>query len=124
MQSELDEPKALTKAGFKTEFRDFVLREFPIGSDGGRLLRWLERSGFSTPETSYFRKLSWSAEESEKEHALADERVRKGTPLQLSIRSFNGLCGRDIYAVSWRLGSCDQIVEILVDQERCRLDLP
>jgi hypothetical protein len=48
-----------------------------IGRDGGAALALaVLDSGFSTPETEHIvRKLSWSAEESEKEHALADEQT-------------------------------------------------
>lgn len=124
MQNELAEPKALTRAGFKTQFRDFVLSEFPVGSDGGRLLSWLKRSRFDEPYSTHLAKLSMTIEEFEKEDAAAAERQRQGTPLQASIRSFNSLCGQSLYAIFWRLGTCNRIVELHTDEVRCRLDLP
>jgi hypothetical protein len=124
MQNELAEPKALTRAGLRTEFRDFVLREFPVGSDGGRLLRWLNRSGFDEPYTTYSAVLTWTTENREKEKAAAAERKRQGSPLQASGRSFNSLCGRSVYEVYWKLDTCNRIVEVSTDEVRCRLDLP
>jgi hypothetical protein len=124
MQNESAEPKALTRAGLKTQFQDFVLREFPTGSDGGRLLSWLKRSRFDDPYITYLAKMSMTIEEFEKEEAAAAERQRQGTPLQASIRSFNSLCGQSLYAVYWKLDTCNRIVELSTDEVRCRLDLP
>ena len=126
MQNELAEPKALGRAGLKTQFRDFVLREFPVGSDGGRLLRWLNGSGFSAPNTTYSGGLTLSpmTEEGRNESRARSERIRQGKPLQGSTISFQALCGRAIYKVAWRLDECGTISEIHFDEVRCRLDLP
>jgi hypothetical protein len=125
MQNELAEPKALGRAGLKTQFREFVFREFPVGSDGGRLLRWLKRSGFSEPNTTYFPALSVTVEEFGKEKAAANERQRRGSPLQASSRSFNSLLsGQSIYEVYWQLDTSCRIVELYADEVRGRLDLP
>jgi hypothetical protein len=124
MQTEVAEPKALTNAGLRTEFRSFVLREFPIGSDGGRLLRWLKRSGFGEPYATYLPVMTLTDENEEKERAAAKERYRQGSPLQASARSFNSLCGQSAYQVYWKLDKCNRIVELYTDEFRCRLDLP
>jgi hypothetical protein len=126
MQNESAEPKALGRAGLKTQFRDFVLREFPTGSDGGRLLRWLKRSDFSEPNTTYSGGLTVSpmTEEGRNESRARSERIRQGKPLQGSTISFQVLCGRAIYKVAWRLDECGTISEIHFDEVRCRLDLP
>jgi hypothetical protein len=124
MQNELAEPKALGRAGLKTQFREFVFREFPVGSDGGRLLRWLKRSGFSEPDTTSYAVESLTNENREKEEAAAAERRRQASPLQASSHSFNSLCGQSIYRVAWKLDTCNRIVELSTDEVRCRLDLP
>jgi hypothetical protein len=124
MQNEPAEPKALTRAGLRNQFRDFVLREFPVGSDGGRLLRWLERSGFDEPYTSYYTVMTFTDENRAREEAAAAERERQGSPLQVSNRSINSLCGRSAYEVYWKLDACNRIVELYTDEFRCRLDLP
>jgi hypothetical protein len=124
IQDEPAEPRALTRAGLRTQFRDFVLREFPVGSNGGRLLRWLERSGFSEPFTTYYAVMSMTNENYDKEEAAAVERQRQGSPLQASNRSFNNLCGQSIYRVNWKLDTCNRIAELSTDEVRCRLDLP
>jgi hypothetical protein len=125
MQNELAEPKALGRAGLRTQFRDFVLREFPIGSDGGRLLRWLKRSDFSEPNTTYLPALSLTVEEFGKEKAAANERQREGSPLQASSRSFNSLLsGQSINEVYWKLDTCNRIAELYTDEVHGRLDIP
>jgi hypothetical protein len=124
MQSELAEPKALGRAGLRSQFRDFVLREFPVGSDGGRLLRWLQRSDFSEPYTTYLAVMTLTTENRDKEEAAAAERQRQGSPLQASNQSFNSLCGQSVYEVYWKLDTCSRIVELSTDEFRCRLDLP
>jgi hypothetical protein len=125
MQSELAEPKALGRAGLRAEFRDFVLGEFPVGSDGGRLLRWLKRSDFSEPYTTYFPALSVTVEEFGKEKAAANERQSEGSRLQASSRSLNSLLsGQSIYEVYWKLDTCNRIAELYTDEVHGRLDLP
>jgi hypothetical protein len=124
VQNESAEPKALTRAGLRTQFRSFVLREFPVGSDGKRLLRWLKRSDFSEPYTTYYAALSMTIDDFESEDAAAAERQQQGKPLQASNRAFDSLCGQSIYAVYWKLDTCNRIVELYTDEVRCRLDLP
>lgn len=124
LQNEPEEAKALGRLGLRAEFRDFVLREFPVGSDGARLLRWLKRSGFDEPYTSYYAVMTFTDENREKEHAAAAERHRRGSPLQVSNRSINSLCGQSDYEVYWKLDTCSRIVELYTDEFRCRLDLP
>ena len=124
MQSELAEPKALGGAGLRNQFRDFVLREFPVGSDGARLLRWLKRSDFSEPYTTYYAVMTLTTENREREEAAAQERIRQGSPLQASNQSFNSLCGQSVYEVYWKLDTCDRIAELSTDEFRCRLAIP
>jgi hypothetical protein len=125
MQNEVAEPKALGRTGLRNQFREFVLREFPVGSDGGRLLRWLQRSDFSEPNTTYLPALSLTVEEFGKEKAAANERQREGRPLQASSRSFNSLLsGQSIYEVYWKLDTCNLIAELYTDEVHGRLDLP
>jgi hypothetical protein len=119
-----EEAKALTRAGLRAEFRDFVLREFPVGSDGERLLRWLKRSDFTEPYTTYFAVMTLTTENREREKAAAAERQLQGSPLQASSRSFNSLCGQSDYEIYWKLDACNRIVELYTDEFRCRLDIP
>jgi hypothetical protein len=126
MKNEQTDARALTRAELRADFQGFVSQEFPVGSDVGRLLSWLKRSGLSEPGITYSGKLSLSAmtESGKRELMAEDKRIRQRRPMQGSTFDFKTLCGQTIYKVAWRVDKCRRILEIDFDQERCRFDIP